>query len=99
MSPFIGRIDDISQEGMDLIREIAAIFEQDPDIDTMILAASIRHPRHVIDAALSGAHIATCPFKVLKQGLTHPLTDRGIERFLADWRARELAMTPVAAGE
>lgn len=92
VSPFIGRLDDLSQEGMDLIREIAAVFEQDPDIDTMILAASIRHPRHVIDAALSGAHIATCPFKVLAQGMRHPLTDKGIEKFLADWRAREASM-------
>ena len=99
VSPFIGRLDDISQDGMELIREIAAIFDQDPDIDTQILAASIRHPRHVIEAALAGAHIATCPFKVLKQGMTHPLTDRGIERFLADWRAREARVTPVPAGD
>ena len=99
ISPFIGRLDDISQDGMELIREIAAIFDQDPDIDTQILAASIRHPRHVIESALAGAHIATCPFKVLKQGMTHPLTDRGIERFLADWRAREARVTPVAAGD
>ena len=98
VSPFIGRLDDISQDGMDLIREIAAIFEQDPDIDTQILAASIRHPRHVIESALAGAHIATCPFNVLKQGLSHPLTDKGIERFLSDWRAREAAMTPAGAG-
>jgi len=100
VSPFIGRLDDISQDGMDLIREIAVIFEQDPSIDTQILAASIRHPRHVIDAALAGAHIATCPFKVLQQGMKHPLTDRGVEQFLADWRGREAAMkTPVGAGE
>ena len=98
VSPFIGRLDDISQDGMDLIREIAAIFEQDPGIDTQILAASIRHPRHVIESALAGAHIATCPFKVLKQGLTHPLTEKGIERFLADWRARQASMAPAGAG-
>ncbi len=98
VSPFIGRLDDISQDGTDLIREIAAIFEQDHDIETQILAASIRHPRHVIESALAGAHIATCPLRVLKQGLTHPLTDRGIERFLSDWRAREATRTPAAAG-
>ncbi len=92
VSPFVGRLDDISHDGMDLIREIGAIFEQDPDIRTRILAASIRHPRHVIEAALAGAHIATCPFKVLKQGMAHPLTEAGAESFLADWRARETAM-------
>ena len=98
VSPFIGRLDDLSQEGMELIREIAAVFEQDPDIDTMILAASIRHPRHVIDAALSGAHIATCPFNVLAKGMKHPLTDAGIEKFLADWKAREASMAGSGEG-
>lgn len=98
VSPFVGRLDDISQDGMDLIREIAAVFESSPTIDTQILAASIRHPRHVIESALAGAHIATCPFKVLKQGMTHPLTDKGIERFMADWRAREAAMMPASVG-
>ncbi|MGI9626766.1 MAG: fructose-6-phosphate aldolase, partial [Longimicrobiales bacterium] len=98
VSPFVGRLDDISQDGLDLIREIAAVFESSPSIDTQILAASIRHPRHVIESALAGAHIATCPFKVLKQGMTHPLTDKGIERFMADWRAREAAMMPASVG-
>lgn len=96
VSPFIGRLDDISQDGMELIREIAAVFEQDPAIETRILAASIRHPRHVIESALAGAHIATCPFRVLKQCMAHPLTDRGIESFLADWRARAAAQSPLA---
>lgn len=88
ISPFIGRVDDMGVEGMTLIREIAAIYRQDPEIKTLILSASIRHPRHLIDSALAGAHIATTPFKVLQQAMKHPLTDRGIEQFLADWKAR-----------
>ena len=94
VSPFVGRLDDISHDGMELIREIAAIFAHDPDIDTRILSASIRHPRHIIDSALAGAHIATCPFKVLRQGMRHPLTDSGNAAFLADWRARRAPATP-----
>lgn len=92
VSPFIGRLDDVSQDGMELIREIAAVFEQDPEIDTRILAASIRHPRHVLESALAGAHIATCPFKVLEQCMAHPLTRSGMDAFLADWRARAAAL-------
>lgn len=92
VSPFIGRLDDLSQDGMDLIREIAAVYEQNPEIRTRILAASIRHPRHVVEAALAGAHIATCPFKVLVKCMSHPLTDSGMASFLADWRAREVDM-------
>lgn len=84
VSPFLGRLDDIGQEGIPLIRDIAEIFFTH-NIDTQIIAASIRHPIHVTQAALSGAHIATIPFKVIQQLLTHPLTDQGIERFLADW--------------
>lgn len=84
VSPFIGRLDDISTEGMDLIRDIAEIFAVH-DIKSQIIAASIRHPMHVIEAARFGAHIATVPFKVLQQLCKHPLTDQGIERFLADW--------------
>ncbi len=87
VSPFIGRIDDISWDGSGLIREIAAIFRNDPAITTQILAASIRHPRHITEAAKAGAHIATCPPAVLRKALKHPLTDIGLERFLADWRA------------
>ncbi len=86
VSPFLGRIDDISWEGMDLIREIAEIFRNDPHITTQILAASIRHPRHIVEAAKAGAHIATCPPQVLRKAVKHPLTDIGLERFLADWR-------------
>ncbi|EFO79836.1 transaldolase [Oscillochloris trichoides DG-6] len=88
VSPFIGRVDDTGVDGMQLIREISQIYKSDAEIKTRILAASIRHPRHVIDCALAGADIATCPFKVLQQAMRHPLTDRGIEQFLADWKAR-----------
>jgi transaldolase len=84
ISPFIGRVDDIGVNGMDLIREISAVYKQH-GISTKILAASIRHPRHIIESAIAGAGIATCPFKVLQQSMKHPLTDIGIERFLADW--------------
>jgi transaldolase len=89
ISPFIGRVDDIGVDGMDLIREIVGIYRNDPQINTMVLAASIRHPRHIIDSALAGAHIATCPFKVLEQSMKHPLTDIGLEKFLADWKSRQ----------
>ncbi|GEL77274.1 fructose-6-phosphate aldolase [Tenuibacillus multivorans] len=84
VSPFLGRLDDIGQNGMNLISEISAIFDQH-DIESEIIAASIRHPMHVTEAALHGAHIATIPFKVIKQLVQHPLTDKGIEKFLADW--------------
>ncbi len=87
ISPFIGRVDDVGVDGMQLIREISAIYKQG-GITTMILAASIRHPRHIIDSAIAGADIATCPFKVLQQAMKHPLTDKGIEQFLADWKNR-----------
>ncbi|NTW01894.1 MAG: fructose-6-phosphate aldolase [Oscillochloris sp.] len=88
VSPFIGRVDDTGVDGMQLIREISQIYKADSEIKTKVLAASIRHPRHVIDSALAGADIATCPFKVLQQAMKHPLTDRGIEQFLADWKSR-----------
>jgi transaldolase len=88
ISPFVGRVDDTGVDGMQLIREIAAIYAQDEEITTKILSASIRHPRHIVESALAGADIATCPFKVLQQSMRHPLTDRGIEQFLADWKAR-----------
>ncbi len=84
VSPFIGRLDDISQEGMDLIEEIAAIFEN-YRLETEVIVASIRHPRHVIQAALIGADIATIPAAVLEKMIRHPLTDAGIATFLKDW--------------
>jgi transaldolase len=85
VSPFIGRLDDISQVGMDIIDQIVTIFDN-YDFDTEIIVASIRNPVHVLEAALLGADIATIPFSVLEQLTKHPLTDIGIERFLADWK-------------
>lgn len=85
ISPFIGRLDDIAFDGLQLIEEIAALYQNDGDIDTLILAASIRHPLHVTQAAQCGADIATIPPKVLAQLFKHPLTDKGLEVFLADW--------------
>lgn len=84
VSPFIGRLDDIGYDGLQLIRDIAEIFELH-QIETEIIAASIRHPLHVIEAARQGAHIATIPYKVFKQMIHHPLTDSGLQKFLADW--------------
>ncbi len=84
VSPFLGRLDDIGHNGLDLIETIANIFAIH-DIETEIIAASIRHPQHVTEAALKGAHIATVPYNVLMQLFKHPLTDQGIEKFLADW--------------
>ena len=84
VSPFIGRLDDIAIEGMDLIHQLVTIFDN-YDIETEILAASIRHPVHVVQAAMAGAHVATMPFNVLDKLLNHPLTDIGAERFRKDW--------------
>lgn len=89
VSPFVGRVDDTGVDGMQLIREISTVYKQDAGIKTKILSASIRHPRHIIDSAIAGADIATCPFKVLQMAMRHPLTDRGIEQFLADWKSRQ----------
>lgn len=86
VSPFLGRLDDISMNGMDLISDIAEIFEIH-GIDTEIIAASVRNPIHVIEAAKAGAHISTIPYNLVKQMLSHPLTDSGIEKFKADWEA------------
>ncbi|MUV37413.1 Transaldolase [Lentibacillus sp. JNUCC-1] len=88
VSPFLGRLDDIGHDGMDLIATIASIFDRH-NITTEIIAASIRHPLHVTDAALNGAHIATIPYKVFGQLVKHPLTDQGIEKFLADWNSQK----------
>ena len=86
VSPFLGRLDDISTRGVDLISEIAQIFEV-AGIDTEIIAASVRNPIHVTDCALAGADIATVPYKVIEQMTHHPLTDAGIEKFQADYKA------------
>lgn len=89
VSPFLGRLDDIGQDGMQLIAAIAEIFDLH-EIESEIIAASIRHPLHVTDAALNGAHIATIPYNVMESLVKHPLTDSGIQRFLADWeKAKE----------
>ena len=85
ISPFIGRLDDISHDGMELIGQIRTIYDN-YGYETEILAASLRHPRHVVECALAGADVATMPFKVMMQLLKHPLTDIGQERFLADWK-------------
>src|SRR5688572_29609618 len=85
ISPFIGRIDDIAQDGMQLIRDIVQIYDN-YGFATEVLAASIRHPMHLVDCALAGADVATIPFKVIQQLVKHPLTDKGLEGFLADWK-------------
>lgn len=88
VSPFIGRLDDIGHDGIALIHQIAEIFDIH-GIETQIIAASIRHPQHVIEAASHGADIATIPLKVIEQLVSHPLTDKGIETFLKDWENRK----------
>ena len=89
VSPFLGRLDDISTDGLTLLREIMEIYRA-YNFSTQVLAASLRHPLHVIEAARMGAHIGTMPFKVFEQLFKHPLTDRGLEGFLKDWeKARE----------
>ena len=85
ISPFIGRLDDIATNGMQLISDIVQIYHN-YDFDTQVLAASIRHPMHIVDSALVGADVATIPFKVIKQLVQHPLTDKGLESFLSDWK-------------
>jgi transaldolase len=84
LSPFVGRLDDINQDGMEVIRELVSIVETH-GLESEVLAASIRHPRHMTEAALAGAHVATTPFKVLQQMVHHPLTDKGIVQFRKDW--------------
>jgi transaldolase len=91
LSPFVGRVDDINEDGMQVIRELSEIvrfFE----LDSEVLTASVRHPRHVTEAALNGSHIATLPFKVFQQMVHHPLTDKGIVQFKKDWETARAAM-------
>ncbi len=85
ISPFIGRLDDIGQDGMQLIRDIVQIYDN-YGFATEVLAASIRHPMHIVDSALAGADVATIPFKVISQLVKHPLTDKGLDAFLSDWK-------------
>ena len=85
ISPFVGRLDDISTNGMDLIRDIVQIYDN-YDFETQVLVASIRHPQHVVESALAGAHVGTMPLSVVQQLFGHPLTDIGLEKFMADWK-------------
>jgi transaldolase len=85
ISPFIGRLDDIAQDGMQLIRDIVQIYDN-YGFATEVLAASIRHPMHIVDCALAGADVATIPYKVIQQLIKHPLTDKGLDSFLSDWK-------------
>ena len=87
VSPFIGRLDDISMDGMGLIRQILTIYKN-YDYKTFVLVASVRHPQHVVEAALAGGHIATMPFSIFQQLFKHPLTDSGLKKFLDDWKAK-----------
>jgi transaldolase len=87
VSPFIGRLDDISSNGMELIRQIVTIYKN-YDYKTYVLVASVRHPQHVVEAALVGGHICTMPFGIFQQMVKHPLTDIGLKKFLADWDAQ-----------
>ena len=87
VSPFIGRLDDISSNGMELIRQILTIYKN-YDYKTFVLVASVRHPQHVVEAALAGGHICTMPFTIFQQLVKHPLTDSGLKKFLADWDAQ-----------
>src|SRR5258708_2708952 len=86
ISPFVGRLDDVGSDGMELIREIRAIYDNYELLETEILAASIRHPLHVKDAAMAGADVATMPPNIFRQLIDHPLTDKGLAAFLADWQ-------------
>ena len=87
VSPFIGRLDDVSSDGMALIRQIVAIYKN-YDYKTLVLVASIRHPQHVVESALAGGHICTMPYGVFQSLFKHPLTDAGLKRFLEDWKAK-----------
>jgi transaldolase len=91
LSPFVGRLDDINEEGMTVIRELSEIVNS-YELDAEVLAASVRHPRHVTESALAGAHIATVPFKVFQQMVRHPLTDKGIVQFRKDWEDARAAL-------
>jgi transaldolase len=88
VSPFVGRLDDIGEDGSGLVRDIVEIFDVQ-GIQTQVIAASLRHTRHVFEAALYGAHVATVPYKVLEQMFHHPLTDSGLKKFLADWEVQK----------
>lgn len=86
ISPFVGRLDDIAQEGMQLISDIVTIYSNYPDWDTEVLVASVRHPMHIVDSALMGADVVTCPPDVIRKLYSHPLTDKGLAAFVDDWK-------------
>ncbi len=86
VSPFVGRLDDIGQNGLELIHDMCAIYQQYPAFETQVLVASIRNPTHIVESAKMGAHVATIPPSVMKQLVQHPLTDKGLAAFLADWQ-------------
>ncbi len=86
VSPFVGRLDDAGHNGMDIVKDIVDVYRNYEELSTEVIAASIRHPQHCVDAAKAGAHIATVPYKILMQMIHHPLTDIGITRFNADWQ-------------
>ena len=94
ISPFVGRLDDISYEGLRLLEEVSMIYKNFPALSTEILAASLRHPRHVIEAAKLGAHVVTMPPAVLHQMYYHPLTESGLEKFLEDWKRTGQSILP-----
>ena len=96
ISPFVGRLDDISENGMQLIADIVQIYRQYPHLKTEVLVASIRHPMHVVEAAKLGAHVGTVPPAVLRQMFQHPLTDKGLATFLADWAKTGQSILPQA---
>jgi len=98
LSPFVGRVDDINEDGMAVIRELSEIIRFF-DYDSEVLTASVRHPRHVTEAALNGSHIATLPFKVFGQMVHHPLTDKGIVQFRKDWDTARAAMAQSSGGK
>ena len=87
ISPFVGRLDDVGEEGIDLIAKIVQMYANFPALETQVLSASIRHPVHLVQSAMAGAHVATAPFKVYKQCFGHPLTDKGNAAFLKDWES------------
>lgn len=97
VSPFVGRLDDISTDGMQLIRDIVAIYHAYPALKTEVLVASVRHPMHIVEAAKMGAHVATMPPSVLRMLFRHPLTERGLEQFVADWKKTGQTILPGGA--
>ncbi|MGQ0667367.1 MAG: fructose-6-phosphate aldolase [Nitrospiraceae bacterium] len=97
VSPFIGRLDDISSNGMELIHQIVTIYKN-YDFKTLVLVASVRHPQHVVEAALAGGNICTMPFSIFQQLVKHPLTDLGMKKFLADWNAQPQKSSTIRGG-